>query len=34
MQIAGQALSEPMLCRIDHAYEEATGWYKKDPNVW
>ena len=33
MQIAGQALSEPMLCRIGHAYEEATGGYKKHPNV-
>jgi amidase len=33
MQIAGQPLSEPMLCRIGHAYEEATGWYKKHPNV-
>jgi amidase len=33
MQIAGQALSEPVLCRIGHAYEEATGWYKKHPNV-
>jgi amidase len=33
MQFAGQALSEPTLCRIAHAYEEATGWYKKHPNV-
>ena len=33
MQIAGQALSEPMLCQIGHAYEEATGWYKNHPNV-
>ena len=33
MQIAGQALSEPTLCRIGHAYEEATGWYKKHPSV-
>ena len=33
MQFAGQALSEAMLCRIGHAYEEATGWYKKHPNV-
>jgi Asp-tRNA(Asn)/Glu-tRNA(Gln) amidotransferase A subunit family amidase len=29
----GQHLSEPMLCRIGHAYEEATGWYKQHPNV-
>lgn len=33
MQFAGQALSEPTLCRIGHAYEEATGWYKRHPNV-
>jgi len=33
MQFAGQALSEATLCRIAHAYEEATGWYKKHPNV-
>ncbi len=33
MQFAGRALSEAMLCRIGHAYEEATGWYKKHPNV-
>jgi amidase len=33
MQFAGQALSEPTLCRIAHAYEELTGWYKKHPNV-
>jgi len=33
MQIAGQALSEPTLCQIAHAYEEGTGWYKKHPNV-
>jgi amidase len=33
MQIAGPALSEQTLCRIGHAYEEATGWYKKHPNV-
>ena len=25
--------SELMLCQIGHAYEEATGWYKKHPNV-
>src|SRR5262249_50099639 len=25
MQIAGQPLSEPTLCRIGHAYEEATA---------
>jgi Asp-tRNA(Asn)/Glu-tRNA(Gln) amidotransferase A subunit family amidase len=33
MHVAGQPLSEPTLCRIGHAYEEATGWYKKHPNV-
>jgi len=33
MQIAGQALSEPLLCRIGHTYEEANGWHKRHPNV-
>ena len=33
IQFAGQSLSEHMLCRIAHSYEEATGWYKKHPNV-
>lgn len=33
MQFAGQALSEATLCRIGHAYEEATGWYKRHPSV-
>jgi amidase len=33
MEFAGRALSEAMLCRIGHTYEEATGWYKKHPNV-
>jgi amidase len=33
MQFAGNVLSEATLCRIGHAYEEATGWYKNHPNV-
>ena len=33
VQFMGQRLSEPMLCRIGHAYEEATGWYKRHPSV-
>jgi amidase len=32
-QFAGKVFSEATLCRIGHAYEEATGWYKKHPNV-
>ena len=33
MEFAGRALSEAILCRIGHAYEEASGWYQKHPNV-
>ncbi len=33
MQIAGSHLSEAMLCRIGHAYEESTEWHRKHPPV-
>lgn len=33
VQFMGRHLSEPMLCRIGHACEEATGWYKRHPGV-
>jgi amidase len=33
IQFVGQRLSEPMLCRIGHAYEEATGSYQRHPSV-
>ncbi|HET9279828.1 MAG TPA: amidase [Flavitalea sp.] len=32
-QLMGGALTEPMLCRIGYAYEEATGWSKQHPNI-
>lgn len=31
IQFMGKHLSEAMLCRIGHVYEELTGWYKKHP---
>ena len=31
IQLAGSHLSEAMLCRIGHAYEEATDWHKRHP---
>jgi amidase len=31
LQLLGSRLSEPMLCRIGHAYEEATVWHKRHP---
>jgi amidase len=33
MQLVGRHLTEPMLCRIGHAYEEATEWHKRHPYV-
>lgn len=33
LQLLGRRLSEPMLCRIGHAYEEATGWHARHPSV-
>ncbi len=33
VQFMGSRLSEPMLCRIGHAYEEATGWHEKHPDM-
>ena len=33
MQLAGSSLSESMLCRIGHAYEEATEWHGRHPPV-
>ena len=31
LQLLGSRLSEPMLCRIGHAYEEATAWHECHP---
>ena len=33
IQIAGARLSEPLLCRIAHAYEEATAWHLRRPRL-
>jgi len=33
IQFAGRRLSEPMLCRIAAAYERATSWHERHPNV-
>ncbi|MGI9325316.1 MAG: amidase [Pseudomonadales bacterium] len=31
LQLMGSQLTEPMLCRIGHAYESATEWHKLHP---
>jgi amidase len=33
IQFAGRRLSEPMLCRIAQAYERATTWHGRHPNL-
>jgi amidase len=33
IQFAGRRLSEPMLCRIAHAYEQATNWHARHPGI-
>jgi amidase len=33
MQLLGRRLSEPMLCRIGQAYEDATDWHERHPPV-
>ena len=33
MQLQGRHLTETMLCRIAHAYEEATEWHTRHPPV-
>jgi amidase len=33
IQFAGRRLSEPVLCRIAHAYEQVTPWHVRHPNV-
>jgi amidase len=33
IQFAGRAHSEPLLCRIAHAYEQATSWHERHPKV-
>ena len=33
IQFAGRRLSEPTLCRIAHAYEQATAWHERHPEL-
>ena len=33
VQLMGEKLSEPMLCRIGHAFETATEWHKRYPAI-
>ncbi len=33
IQFMGSGLSEPLLCRIGHVYEEATDWHTRHPDV-
>jgi amidase len=33
IQFSGRPLSEAMLCRIAHAYEQATGWHVRHPLI-
>jgi len=33
LQFMGPRLSEPLLCRIGHAYEAATDWHERHPSV-
>ncbi len=33
IQWVGKHLSEPLLCQIGHAYERATEWHNRHPNV-
>ena len=33
LQFVGKSLSEPLLCRIGHAYEQATDWHNMHPPI-
>jgi Asp-tRNA(Asn)/Glu-tRNA(Gln) amidotransferase A subunit family amidase len=33
IQFTGRRLSEAMLCRVAHAYEQATDWHTRHPAV-
>ena len=33
LQFVGHPLSEPLLCQVGHAYEEATEWHSMPPNL-
>ncbi|MCI0793805.1 MAG: Asp-tRNA(Asn)/Glu-tRNA(Gln) amidotransferase GatCAB subunit A, partial [Chloroflexi bacterium] len=33
IQFVGKPLDEPLLCRLGHAYEQATQWHQLRPDV-
>jgi Asp-tRNA(Asn)/Glu-tRNA(Gln) amidotransferase A subunit family amidase len=33
MQFIGRLRSEAMLCRLGHAYEGATNWHERQPEI-
>ena len=33
LQLGGKHLSEPLLCQVGHAYEQATEWHKAMPEL-
>jgi len=33
LQLVGRDLSEPTLCRLAHAYEQATDWHQRHPDL-
>lgn len=33
LQFVGKPLGEPLLCRIGHAYEQATEWHTQQPSL-
>ncbi len=33
LQLAGRHLSEPLLCQVGHAYEQATEWHRLHPDI-
>ena len=33
IQFVGKHLTEPLLCQVGHAYERATPWHKRHPDV-
>jgi len=33
VQLVGRRLSEALLCRIGHAYEQATQWHSRHPEI-
>jgi amidase len=33
LQLVGKHLSEPLLCQVGHAYQQATNWHQHHPNL-